>query len=232
MDSSLCTWHTGGAPLRSLCTHYEPWCPPALPGRTEHRPRASHSPEPPTRTSQPVCSAQPPILQAPRSPLPSSQPQALHVAPPACPPCTVFGTPTKTDSRDRHPTLPDHPGWSGTCRAGKGLSPVQVTSTKVQTQSRDGHSHREVAVPATAPPPRARPPREVTSTRGIFCSGPSARALRVLSHAGSSSSRHRFPRGAQRRHRRPCPAPLPRPPGSPEGAATLATTKGAPRGRT
>lgn len=116
----------------------------------------------------------------------------------------------------------------------EGLRPVQVASTKVQTQSGGGHSHGEVSISAATPPPQTRPPREVTSTRGIFCSRPLGPGLRALSEAGSSSSHHRLPGPAQRRQRHPPPAPTHGGPGCPEGAATPADHKGPRRlqGRT
>lgn len=70
----------------------------------------------------------------------------------------------------------------------------------------------------------------MTNTRGIFCSGPSAGALRALSEAGSSSTRHRLPRRAQRRHRCPRPAPIPRSPRVSQGGGDPGDHKGrAPR---
>lgn len=94
---------------------------------------------------------------------------------------------------------------------------MQVASTKVQTQSGGGHSHGEVSISAATPPPQTRPPREVTSTRGIFCSRPLGPGLRALSEAGSSSSHHRLPGPAQRRQRHPPPRAHPRRPRVPRG---------------
>lgn len=124
-------------------------------------------------------------------------------------PMRGFGHADRARSRDRRSWQPGNAGQRRTAGPG-GPSPAQVASSGVQHKA-GWTPPRKGGCSGGPPPPGAHPPREVTSTRGIFCSRPWGPGLRALSEAGSSSPRPphtpRLPRPAQRRQRLPPPAP-------------------------